>query len=87
MVVMDTLLMCGGMLYLYSCTSVKLSRIENNDELKIAIRFNPFYPFEYLIKTLPPIPNRRYKEESQNQNTQPRFEGLQEKQIMKLMLN
>ena len=71
--------MCGGMLYLYSCTSVKLNRIEHNDELKIVINFNPVYPFEYLIKTLPPIPNRRYEEERQNQNTQSRFEGLQEK--------
>ena len=57
---MGTLLMCGGMLYLYSCCSVKLSRIEHNDELKIAIKFNPFYPLEYLINT---IPHRRDKEE------------------------
>ena len=39
---MQTLLMCGGMLYLYSCCSVKLNRIEHNDELKIVIKFNPF---------------------------------------------
>ena len=64
------------MLYLYSCTSVKLGRVEENDDIKIVINFNPFYPFEYLIKTLP---SRRYKEESQNQNTQSRYEGLKER--------
>ena len=67
--------MCGGMLYLYSCTSVKLKN--ENDEIKVVINLNPFYPFEQLIKTLPPIPNRRYKEEKQQSNK--RFEGLQEK--------
>ena len=66
--------MCGGMLYLYSCTSVKLKH--ENDEIKVVINFNPFYPFEQLIKTLPPIPNRRYKEEKQQSNE--RFEGFQE---------
>ena len=66
--------MCGVMLYLNSCTSVKL-KIEN-DEVKLVINFNPFYPFEHLINTLPPIPNRRYKEEKQQSNE--RFEGFQE---------
>ena len=54
--------MCGGMLYLYSCCSVKVSRIEHNDELKISIEFNPFYPFEYLINKIP----HRPVEESRN---------------------
>ena len=76
---METLLICGGMLYLYSCCSFKVNRLEENDELKISIRFNPFYPFECLIKSLPPIPNRRYKEESQIKNNQPRFEGFQQR--------
>ena len=77
--------MCGGMLYLYSCCSVKLSRIEHNDELKIAIKFNPFYPLEYLINT---IPHRRDKEEKKSQNNQPRFEGFQEKkQLIEALFN
>ena len=79
MVVMDTLLMCGGMLYLYSCTSVKLDRVEENDDLKIVINFNPFYPFDqYLIKAISTIPHRRYKEERQNKQSNERFEGFQE---------
>ena len=44
--------MCGEMLYLYSCCSVKLNRIEPNDELKIVFKFNSFYPFEYLKKEI-----------------------------------
>ena len=50
---MQTFLLCGAMLYLYSCSSVKLNRLEHNDELKIILKFNPFYPFEYLIKLIP----------------------------------
>ena len=65
--------MCGGMLYLYSCCSVKLNRIEPNDELKIVIKFNPFYPFEYLIKS---IPHRTVEESKNNKNG---FEGFQER--------
>ena len=75
---MQTLLMCGGMLYLYSCTGVKLDKVEENDDLKTVINFNPFYPFEYLIKAISTIPHRRYKEESQNKQSNERFEGFQE---------
>ena len=76
---MDTLLMCGGMLYLYSCSSVKLDRVEENDDLKIVFNFNPFYPIEYLRKEISKLPHTRHKEESKMQNSQTRFEGLQEK--------
>ena len=74
---METLLICSGMLYLYSCRNVKLNYNEVDDKIKIDVVFDPCLPILHLVKKA--CPRRRTDEETrQNQNTRSGFEGFQE---------
>ena len=73
---METLLICSGMMYLYSCCSFKLNYNEVDDKIKIDIHFDPCLPILHLVKKACP---RRRTDELQNQNTRSGYDGLQER--------